>query len=137
MKAGIVGVPQEEFLKVATNVEGITVVQQKGFHKVQGNVPSRAVYVQNNKLVGEVHFSGFAADPKTKIPGLIANPKFPKPTRRVTHFLDQREGVVSKEQILSNFRKVISVMVTTESSEPVEFIPPAPEVPEQVVNAEK
>lgn len=122
MKAGIVGVPVGEFLKAAKAVSGITVVQQKGFYKITGNVPGRAIYPQNNKIVGEVHYSGFANDPKTKIPGLMANPKFPKPTWRVTHFLDQREGL-SVTQIVENFSNSLKAM-TAAVSAPVEFVVP-------------
>jgi hypothetical protein len=125
MKAGIVGVPVEELLKVARSVDGLTVLQQKGFYKITGNVAGRAVYPQNNKIVGEVHYSGFAQEPKTKIPGLMANPKFPKPTKRVSHFLDQREGL-SQTQILENFRTTISQMVQAEVSAPVEFVTEEP-----------
>lgn len=125
MKAGVIGVPLEDFIKAAKSVNGITVTPQKGFVKITGNVPGRAVYPQNNKLVGEVHFSGFAQEPKTKIAGLVANPKFPKPTKRVTHFLDQREGSVTREQILENFTSHIKAMVQAQT-EPVEFtVPPA------------
>jgi hypothetical protein len=128
MKAGIVGVPVEDFLKVARQTKGLTVIDQKGFHKITGDVPGKAVYPQRNKIVGEVHYSGFAQEPSTKIPGLVANPKWPKPTKRVTHFLDQREGL-SKEQILENFRRTISSMVSTVEVKPIEFVPtvPAPE----------
>jgi len=123
MKAGIVGIPLEELLKVAKSVSGINILTQKGFVKLTGNIPGRAVYPANTKVVSEVHFSGYSTDPKTKIPGLMANPKFPKPTKRVTHFLDQREGN-SVETILSNFRKNISAMVTEQAEEPVTFEAP-------------
>jgi hypothetical protein len=120
MKAGIVGVALEEFLKVARSTNGISVIQQKGFYKLVGTIPGRAIYPQNNKMVGEVHYSGFAQDPKTKIPGLVANPKYPKPTKRVTHFLDQREGL-TQSQILENFGKSLKAMVTEVETEPVQF----------------
>ena len=121
MKAGIVALPLDEVLKVARSVEGLKVEQQKGFYKITGTVPGRAVYPQFARNINEVHFSGFAQDPKTKIPGLIANPKWPKPTRRVSHFLDQREGL-TREQIMESFRRLISSMVAGEQSEPVEFL---------------
>lgn len=128
MKAGIVGIALEEFVKVAKEIEGLTIVPQKGFVKITGNVPGRAVYPQNNKTVGEVHCSGFSQEPKTKIKGLIPNPRYPKPTKRVTHFLDQREGM-TKEQILENFRNTLTSMVSAEQTEkePVSFLHSVPQ----------
>lgn len=124
MKAGIVGVPLEDIEKVAKSISGITVLHQRGFVKITGNVPNKAVYPTNTKIVSEVHFSGFAVEPKQKLFGLIPNPKHPKPTKRVTHFLDQREGVVSREQILSNLELMLKSMISTEVVEPVKFEAP-------------
>lgn len=121
-KAGVVGVPLDDFLEVAKKVNGIKIERQKGFYKLVGTIPGRAVYPQNNKIVNEVHFSGFSNDPKVKIPGLIFNPKYPKPTKRVTHFLDQREGSVTKDQILANFKEHIQGMVEKQVGEPVTFV---------------
>jgi hypothetical protein len=128
MKAGIVGVPLKEFLRVAQEV-GLTIEPQKGFVKLTGNVQGLHVYPTNTNIVSEVHFSGFFADPKQRVPGLVSNPKHPKPSKKVTHFLDQREGL-SSEKILENFRTMVTVMVAR-PVEPVQF------EPVQAVAAEK
>jgi len=124
MKAGIIGVPVEKLLEAAKSVQGISVLQQRGFYTITGNVPGRAIYPQNNKVVNEIHVSGFSQDPKTKIAGLIANPHYPKPSKRVTHFVDQREGSTSLEKILEVFKATLTTMVSAEVTAPVEFVAP-------------
>lgn len=79
MKRNIQYVPKDKLVAMAKRL-GCTITEQKGFIKVTGQSPNRAVYIGNGKQVGRVDLSGFTH------PMAIDHPK--PPTKRVQQWLD-------------------------------------------------
>lgn len=72
-------VPKDKLLAIAREA-GCKIEDQKGFHKVTGDQPMRALYIGNTKNCGRIDISGF-----THELGVV---HFKAPTKRVEQMVD-------------------------------------------------